>query len=72
MERQKQGYTGFINENIAVAPKPPGRLFGKHSIKITDTRLGCVVQIVLKVVVYNEESMENVVLKPNLKSEGLI
>ena len=26
----------------------------------------------LKVVVYNEESMKNVVLKPNLKSEGLI
>ena len=40
MERQKQGYTGFINEDIAVAPKPPSRLFGNHFIKITDTRLG--------------------------------
>ena len=39
MARQ-QGYTGFINEDIAVAPKPPSRLFGNHFIKITDTRLG--------------------------------
>ena len=37
---RQQGYTGFINEDIAVAPKPPSRLFGNHFIKITDTRLG--------------------------------
>ena len=37
---RQQGYTGFINEDIALAPKPPSRLFGNHFIKITDTRLG--------------------------------
>jgi len=37
---RQQGYTGFINEDIAVAPKPPSRLFGNHFITITDTRLG--------------------------------
>jgi len=37
---RQQGYTGFINEDIAVAPKPPSRLFGNHFINITDTRLG--------------------------------
>ena len=37
---RQQGYTGFINEDIAVAPKPPSRLFGNHFIKITDTSLG--------------------------------
>ena len=37
---RQQGYTGFINEDIAVAPKPPSRLFGNHFIKIHDTRLG--------------------------------
>ena len=37
---RQQGYTGFINEDIAVAPKPPSRLFGNHFIKITDARLG--------------------------------
>ena len=37
---RQQGYTGFINEDIAVAPKPPSRLFGNHFIKITDKRLG--------------------------------
>ena len=36
---RQQGYTGFINEDIAVAPKPPSRLFGNHFIKITDFRL---------------------------------
>ena len=36
---RQQGYTGFINEDIAVAPKPPSRLFGNHFITITDTRL---------------------------------
>ena len=35
---RQQGYTGFINEDIAVAPKLPSRLFGNHFIKITDTR----------------------------------
>ena len=29
----------MIDEDIAVAPKPPSRLFGNHFIKITDTRL---------------------------------
>ena len=39
---RQQGYTGFINEDIAVAPKLPSRLFGNHFIKITDTRqLNC-------------------------------
>jgi hypothetical protein len=37
---RQQGYTGFINEDIAVAPKPPSRLFGNHFINITDMRLG--------------------------------
>ena len=37
---RQQGYTGFINEDIAVAPKPPSRLFGNHFIKINDARLG--------------------------------
>ena len=37
---RQQGYTGFINEDIDVAPKPPSRLFGNHFIKITDKRLG--------------------------------
>ena len=37
---RQQGYTGFINEDIAVAPKPPSRLFGNHFIKIRDERLG--------------------------------
>ena len=37
---RQQGYTGFINEDIAVAPKPPSRLFGNHFIQIHDTRLG--------------------------------
>ena len=37
---RQQGYTGFINEDIALAPKPPSRLFGNHFIKITDARLG--------------------------------
>ena len=36
---RQQGYMGFINEDIAVAPKPPSRLFGNHFIKITDTRV---------------------------------
>ena len=36
---RQQGYTGFINEDIAVAPKPPSRLFGNHFIKIRDERL---------------------------------
>ena len=36
---RQQGYTGFINEDIAVAPKPPSRLFGNHSTKICDDRL---------------------------------
>ena len=36
---RQQGYTGFINEDIAVAPKPPSRLFGNHFIKIYDDRL---------------------------------
>ena len=31
---RQQGYTGFINEDIAVAPKPPSRLFGNHFINI--------------------------------------
>ena len=37
---RQQGYTAFINEDIAVAPKPLSRLFGNDFIKITDTRLG--------------------------------
>ena len=37
---RQQGYTGFINEDIAVAPKPPSRLFGNHFINIRDERLG--------------------------------
>ena len=36
---RQQGYTGFINEDIAVAPKPPSRLFGNHFINIRDERL---------------------------------
>ena len=36
---RQQGYTGFINEDIAVAPKPPSRLFGNHFIKIHDMRI---------------------------------
>jgi len=36
---RQQGYMGFINEDIAVAPKPPSRLFGNHFIKIYDDRL---------------------------------
>jgi len=36
---RQQGYTGFINEDIAVAPKPPSRLFGNHFIKIHDKRI---------------------------------
>ena len=39
-QARQQGYTGFIDEDIAVAPKPPSRLFGNHFIKITDKRLG--------------------------------
>ena len=37
---RQQGYTGFINKDIASAPKPPSGLFGNHFIKIHDTRLG--------------------------------
>jgi len=36
---RQQGYTGFINEDIALAPKPPSRLFGNHFIKIHDKRI---------------------------------
>ena len=36
---RQQGYTGFINEDIALAPKPPSRLFGNHFIKINDARI---------------------------------
>ena len=39
-QARQQGYTGFIDEDIAVAPKPPSRLFGNHFLKIHDTRLG--------------------------------
>ena len=45
-QARQQGYTGFIDEDIAVAPKPPSRLFGNHFIKITDKRSGeeCAIQ----------------------------
>ena len=40
-KKRSRAYLAELKElNIAVAPKPPSRLFGKHFIKIHDTRLG--------------------------------
>jgi hypothetical protein len=40
-KKRSRAYLAELKElNIAVAPKPPSRLFGNHFIKIHDTRLG--------------------------------